>query len=231
MEEVSGYIQMTEEYGNIPDGFHLSDKEVEDLRKSKKELTEYGKQKLRELMDKDLIFKTNGKETSRMTGQFTLEDLTIGTKAPETKLEIKMTEPYPDEMFELAEKREAERKALDALDKLYEENGNAMTKLAEIEEEEFGQLAYVKRWEQEEETRKLAAGYKKKENGEWYRPTLEELTRNERIELAEKEIAYMVMGGQDGREYADSIAFLLQVLDSLRDKEDTEWKDSADGVA
>ena len=93
-------------------------------------------------------------------------------------------EPYPDEMFEEAERRE-----------------------------------------------KLAAGYKKKENGEWYRPTLEELTRNERIELAEKEIAYIVMGGQDGREYADSIAFVLMVLDSLRDKEDTEWKDSADGVA
>lgn len=93
-------------------------------------------------------------------------------------------QPYPDEMFEEAERRE-----------------------------------------------KLAAGYKKKENGEWYRPTLQELTRNERIELAEKEIAYIVMGGQDGREYADSIAFLLQVLDSLRDKEDTEWKDSADGVA
>ncbi len=174
---------MTEEYGHIPDGFFLSDKEVEDLRKSKKELTEYGKQKLRELMDKDLIFKTNGKETSRMTGQFTFKDLTVGTKAPETKLEIKMTEPYPDEMFEEAERRE-----------------------------------------------KLNAGFKQDENGNWYRPELKELTRNERIELAEKEIAYMVMGGQDGREYANSIAFLLQVLDSLRDKEDTEWKDSADGV-
>ena len=80
-------------------------------------------------------------------------------------------QPYPDEMFEEAERRE-----------------------------------------------KLAAGYKKKENGEWYRPELHELTRNERIELAEKEIAYIVMGGQDGREYADSIAFLLQVLDSLKDE-------------
>ena len=46
-------------------------------------------------------------------------------------------EPYPDEMFEVAERREAERKALDALDKLYEENGNAMLKLAEIEKEEW----------------------------------------------------------------------------------------------
>lgn len=126
-------------------------------------------------------------------------------------------EPYPDEMFEEAERREAERKALDALDKLYEENGDAMKKLAEIEEEEFGQLAYVKRWEQEQAEEKLAAGLKQDENGNWYCPELKDLTRNERIELAEKEIAYIVMGGQDGREYASSIAFLLQVLDSLRD--------------
>ena len=43
---------MTEEYGHTPDGFFLSDKEVEDLRKSKKELTEYGKQKIKEKQDK-----------------------------------------------------------------------------------------------------------------------------------------------------------------------------------
>ena len=125
-------------------------------------------------------------------------------------------QPYPDEMFEEAEHREKKRKALDALDKLYEENGDALKQLAEIEKEE---------------KEKLAAGFKQDAEGNWYRPELQELTRNERIELAEKEIAYMVMGGQDGREYANSIAFLLQVLDSLRDKEDTEWKDSADGVA
>lgn len=40
---------MNEEYGNLPDGFFLSDKEVEELRKSKKELTEYGKQKFKEM--------------------------------------------------------------------------------------------------------------------------------------------------------------------------------------
>ena len=37
---------------------------------------------------------------------------------------------YPDEMFEEAERREAERKVLDALDKLYEENGDALKRLA-----------------------------------------------------------------------------------------------------
>jgi hypothetical protein len=78
--------------------------------------------------------------------------------------------PYPDEMFEEAERRE-----------------------------------------------KLNAGFKQDADGNWYRPELKDLSRNERIELAEKEIAYIVMGGQDGREYANSIAFILQVLDSLRD--------------
>ena len=66
-----------------------------------------------------------------------------------------------------------------------------------FDEQEFGQLAYVKRWEQEQAEEKLAAGFKQDENGNWYRPELKELTRNERIELAEKEIAYIVMGGQE----------------------------------
>lgn len=46
---------MNEEYGHISDGFFLSDKEVEDLRKSKKELTEYGKKKLREMTTGELM--------------------------------------------------------------------------------------------------------------------------------------------------------------------------------
>ena len=41
---------MIEEYGHISDAFHLSEQEVENLRKSKKELTEYGKQKFKEMM-------------------------------------------------------------------------------------------------------------------------------------------------------------------------------------
>jgi hypothetical protein len=43
---------MTEEYGHIPDGFFLSEREIEDLRNAKKELTEYAKEKLRELIEK-----------------------------------------------------------------------------------------------------------------------------------------------------------------------------------
>jgi len=68
---------------------NLSPQEVEELRNKKQKLTEYGKQKLRELMnkDKDLIFYTNGKETSRIPSP-TLGNLTLGTKAPETKLVV-----------------------------------------------------------------------------------------------------------------------------------------------
>ena len=85
--------------------------------------------------------------------------------------------------------------------------------------------------EEAEKREKLNAGFKQDENGNWYRPTLQELTRNERIDLAEKEIAYLVMGGQDMKEYVDSISFIMDVLNSLKDKEDTEFKDSAEGVA
>jgi hypothetical protein len=93
---------------------NLTQEEVEELRNKKHELTEYGKQKLRELMDKDLIFYTKGKETSRIPSP-TLEDLTLGTKTPKTKLEIEKTmdcEPYPDEMFEEQERREAANREL-----------------------------------------------------------------------------------------------------------------------
>jgi hypothetical protein len=45
-------------------------------------------------------------------------------------------EPYPDEMFEEAERREAANRALDALDKLYEDNCAALEILSEIERKE-----------------------------------------------------------------------------------------------
>ena len=44
--------------------------------------------------------------------------------------------PYPDEMFEEAERREAANKAWEAVEKLYVENGDALKQLADIEKEE-----------------------------------------------------------------------------------------------
>ena len=40
---------MSEEYGNIPDGFLLNSEEVEELRQNKRHLTAYAQQKLRKL--------------------------------------------------------------------------------------------------------------------------------------------------------------------------------------
>jgi DNA-binding PadR family transcriptional regulator len=131
---------------------NLTQEEVNDLRNKKFELTEYGKEKLRKLMNKPIEAKVSEEDFNKIVDAFN------------------NPQPYPDEMFEEAERRE-----------------------------------------------KLNAGFKQDADGNWYRPTLQELARNERIDLAEKEIAYLVMGGQDGREYANSIAFILQVLDSLRD--------------
>ena len=45
-----------------------------------------------------------------------------------------MTENYPDYLFEEAERRE---KAMKAVEKLYEENGDALQRLAEIERQEL----------------------------------------------------------------------------------------------
>ena len=57
--------RMTEEYGHIPDGFFLSEKEIEDLRNSKKELTEYAKEKLRKLMNhEEMIEEAERREKS-----------------------------------------------------------------------------------------------------------------------------------------------------------------------
>ena len=86
---------------------NLTDKEVEELRAKKHELTEYGKQRLKQLM--------------------------------------RNNEPYPDAMFE-----EAERRALDTLDEIYEKHGDAMLRLAEIEKDE---------WEREQRNTRILERY------------------------------------------------------------------------
>ena len=56
-------------------------------------------------------------------------------QTPKMKLEVK--EMSHEEMLEEAARREAENKALEALDKLYDENGDSLKQLAEIEKEEI----------------------------------------------------------------------------------------------
>jgi hypothetical protein len=118
---------------------NLTQEEVEELRNKKHELTEYGKQRLRELMSKPIEAKVSEEDYQKVL------DL------------MNNQEPYPDAMFEEAERREKERKALDALDKLADENGDALQRLAAIEKEE---------WERKERSDTVLARYNQFYNDE-----------------------------------------------------------------
>ena len=113
----------------------LTDEEIQELRSKKQELTEYGKQKIRELMTHE-------------------------------------------EMLEEAAKREAI--------------------VAKVSEEDL------------EKVMDAAA------RQELAKKSFEELTREERIKLALEEIDWVVIGGQDGEEFYNSIQFIRKVLRSLR---------------
>jgi len=76
-----------------------------------------------------------------------------------------------EEMLELAAQREADNKALEALDKLYDENGDALKELAEIETEERERMDAV---------RTAIAGIDK------YSDALKELRKIEHEELMEE---------------------------------------------
>jgi len=120
----------------------LSDKEVQELRSKKQELTEYGKKKIRELMTHE-------------------------------------------EMLEEAARREKENQVLDIAKNIMEENKEAFQHLAAIERKEFAEKDF------------------------------EDLTREQKIQLALEEIDWIVIGGQDGEEFYGSIQFLRKVLRSL----------------
>jgi hypothetical protein len=108
----------------------LTDEEVQELRTKKQELTEYGKEKIRELMnDGKLRFYDKGKET------LTIDGSSCG-KIQTPKMQLEVKEMTHEEMLEVAAQREAENKALEALEKLQNENGDALQQLADIEKEE-----------------------------------------------------------------------------------------------
>ena len=121
----------------------LTPEEVQELRIKKQELTEYGKQKIRELMTHE-------------------------------------------EMLEEAARREKENQVLDIAKNIMEENKEAFQHLAAIERKEFAERDF------------------------------EDLTRDQKIQLALEEIDWIVIGGQDGEEFYGSIQFLRKVLRSLR---------------
>ncbi len=71
-------------------------------------------------------------------------------------------------------------------------------------------------FEEAERREKLNAGFKQDADGNWYRPTLQELEKNEKIDLAINEMRYILWGGQDGEEFGNSVKFIVDVLESLK---------------
>jgi hypothetical protein len=82
--------------------------------------------------------------------------------------------------------RQKEEKVLDIAKNIMEENKEAFQHLAAIERKEFAEKDF------------------------------EDLTRDQKIQLALEEIDWIVIGGQDGQEFYGSIQFLRKVLRSLR---------------
>jgi len=53
--KVLSKINVKEQFGHIPDGFLLNQEEIDDLRESKRELSQYGREKLKELMEQEQL--------------------------------------------------------------------------------------------------------------------------------------------------------------------------------
>jgi hypothetical protein len=186
---------------------NLSQEEVEELRNKKQELTEYGKQRL-----KELIYKEDMRKMEDAAKDLVLENLTH------------------EEMLEIAEKREAENKALDTLDELYEKHGDAMLKLTEIEKEE---------WERKERSETVLRRYNHFYNEECSgmphgTPITPEHMQAMALDCAvdalmceNLNVEYNVIAIDDIK---DLIAGLYKQSDEFL-KRVQEFKDSADGVA
>jgi hypothetical protein len=160
---------------------NLTQEEVEELRNKKHELTEYGKQRLKELMGNQV-------------------------------------------------NSEAEKKALAALDELYEKHGDAMLKLAEIEKEE---------WERRERADTVLARYNRFYNDECSgmphgTPITPEHMQAMALECMIDTLRCENMNMEYNVIAIDDIKDLIEGLNQQgRDylKRVQEFKDSADGVA
>ena len=139
-------------------------------------------------------------------------------QTPEMKLEVK--EMTHEEMLELAAQREKENKAaLESLGIDYENFGQkpwdeSMLEETQLTEKEEKVLDIARNlMEENKEAFQHLAAIERKELAN---KTFEDLTREQKIQLALEEIDWIVIGGQDGEEFYGSIQFLRKVLRSLR---------------
>ena len=141
-----------------------------------------------------------------------------------------MTENYPDAMFEEAARREAENKALAALDELYEKHGDAMLKLAEIEKEQ---------WEQDQRGNRILERYNYFYNKECSSlahgtPITPEFQQAMALECMLDALRYENLNHKFDMVSTDDINALIEALYRQGKGYLTrvqEFKDSADGVA
>ena len=155
--------------------------------------------------DGKLRFYDKGKET------FAVEDpYWGGCKTPETQLHIK--EMTHEEMLEEAERRENEQnEELEDAQNWIAENFQEELQLTEKEKKVLDIAKNI--MEENKEAFQHLAAIERKEFAE---KDFEDLTRDQKIQLALEEIDWIVIGGQDGEEFYGSIQFLRKVLRSLR---------------
>lgn len=151
----------------------LTDEEVQELRSKKQELTQYGKEKLRKLMNNEPTLDE-------------MLEIAAEREAANEAIVAKVSEEDYQKVLSEAARREKENQVLDIAKNLMEENKEAFQHLAAIERKEFAEKDF------------------------------EDLTRDQKIQLALEEIDWLIIGGQDGNEYYNSIQFLRKVLRSLR---------------
>ena len=58
--------------------------------------------------------------------------------------------------------------------------------------------------------------FEEAERRELANKTFDELTKDEKIKLALEELSAIVMGGQDGEEFYNSVKFIKDVLESFK---------------
>lgn len=153
---------------------NLTQEEVEELRNKKHKLTEYGKQQLRKFMGKhsEHWYDYTRNDPNRKNPFMNNEPLhaTVSEEDYQKVLDaFKNPQPYPDEMFEEAERREAENRG----QKVHQNVERAIELDKEIEE--------AMTLKPREEVMKIAIGAIDK-----YSDSLKELADIERAELIEE---------------------------------------------
>ena len=134
------------------------------------------------------------------------------TQYGKEKIRKLMTDPTHEEMLVIAAQREAANEAIVA--KVSEEDYlKVLTEAARREKEEKVLDIAKNIMEENKAAFQHLAAIERKELAE---KDFEDLTRDQKIQLALEEIDWIVIGGQDGEEFYGSIQFLRKVLRSLR---------------